>query len=82
VNNESERSERKHWWPNLRYSSEICLEGLSKIMKNFSQGIRTLDRNFKQKLSEYGAEVLICGAHCNYITIAHTLKCVFMCAGS
>jgi hypothetical protein len=28
---------RKQSWPNLRYNSIICLEGLTKTMKNLNQ---------------------------------------------
>jgi hypothetical protein len=49
--------ERKQSWPNLRYYPRICLEGLSKTMKNSSQIIWSPGRDFKPGPHEYDAGV-------------------------
>jgi hypothetical protein len=45
-------------WPNLRYYPGICLEGLSKMMRNISQDSRSPERDLNSGSPEYEARVL------------------------
>jgi hypothetical protein len=50
---------KKSLWPNLRYYTEIFLEGLRKAIKNFSQDSRSPDQDMNPRLPEYEAVLLI-----------------------
>jgi hypothetical protein len=58
VSNEFERMWKKRSWPNLRYYSGICLEGLRKTTKNLSQDSRSPGRDLDPGPPEYEAGVL------------------------
>jgi hypothetical protein len=52
-------SEKKSLWPNLRYYTEIFLEGLRKAIKIFIQESRSPDQDMNPRLPEYEAVMLI-----------------------
>jgi hypothetical protein len=52
---------RKRPWPNLRYYSSICLEGLRNITKNFIQDTGFPGQNLNPVPPEYEAGVLTTG---------------------
>jgi hypothetical protein len=59
---------RKRSWPNLRYYPGICLEGLRKATKNFSQDSRSPGRDLNSGPPEYEAGMLTTRPRCTVRT--------------
>jgi hypothetical protein len=60
---------RKRSWPIFLYYSAICLEGLRRTVKNFSQDTRSPVRDFNPGPPEY--EELVCWLF-KQVVIAYT----------
>jgi hypothetical protein len=51
--------DRKRWWSNLKYYTDICLEGLRRTTKNLIQDSQSQGRDLNLRLLEYEAGMSI-----------------------